>query len=36
MDLQDMGYGGMDLIDRVQDRDRWLAVVNVVINLQVP
>jgi len=28
--------GGMDWIDVAQDTDRWQAVVNVVINLQIP
>jgi len=36
MDLQGMGYGGVDLIDLAQDRDRWWECVNVVINLWVP
>ena len=27
--------GGMDWIDRAQDRDRWRAVVNAVMNLGV-
>jgi hypothetical protein len=27
---------GMDWIDLVQDRDRWQALVNAVMNLQVP
>jgi hypothetical protein len=28
--------GGMDWIDVAQDRDRWWALVNAVMNLQVP
>jgi hypothetical protein len=28
--------GGMDWIDLVWDRERWQALVNAVINLQVP
>ena len=27
--------GGMDWINLAQDRDRWVALVNVVMNLQV-
>jgi hypothetical protein len=27
---------GMDWIDMAQDRDRWQALVNAVMNLQVP
>ena len=36
MDLQEMRCGCMDWIEVAQDRDRWQALVNVVMNLQVP
>ena len=36
MDLQEVGCGGVDWIEQAQYRDRWRALVNVVINLQVP
>jgi hypothetical protein len=36
MDFQEMGWGGMGWIDRAQDRDRWRAVVNAVMNLRAP
>jgi hypothetical protein len=36
MDLQEIGWGGMDWIDMAQDRDRWRVLVNSVLNLQVP
>jgi hypothetical protein len=36
MDLREIGWDGRDWIDLSQDRDRWRALVNTVMNLQVP
>ena len=35
MDLQEVGCEGMDWIDVAQDRERWWAFLNVVLNLWV-
>jgi hypothetical protein len=36
MDLREVGWDGGDWIDLGQDRDRWKAYVNTVMNLRVP
>jgi hypothetical protein len=33
MELRQTGWGGVDRIRLAQDRDRWRAVVNAVMNL---
>jgi hypothetical protein len=36
MDLREIGFGDVDWMHWAQDRDRWRAVVNTVMNLRVP
>jgi hypothetical protein len=36
MDLREIGWGGMDWIDLAQDREKWRALVNTIMNLRVP
>jgi hypothetical protein len=36
VDLRDIGWGGMDWIDLAEDRDRWRAIVNTVVNVRFP
>jgi hypothetical protein len=36
MDFREIGFGDMDWIDLAEDRDRWWALVNTVMNLRVP
>jgi hypothetical protein len=36
MYLREVGWDGRDWIDLAEDRDRWRAYVNAVLNLRVP
>jgi hypothetical protein len=36
MDFREIGFGDVDWIHWAQDRDRWRALVNTVMNLRVP
>jgi hypothetical protein len=35
IDLREIGWDGMDWIDRAQNRDQWRAPVNTVMNLRI-
>ena len=36
MDLEEIGINMSNCVDSAQERDYWRAIVNVVLNLQVP
>jgi hypothetical protein len=36
MELRDIRWGGMYWFDLPQDRDRWRALLNMVMNIRVP
>jgi hypothetical protein len=36
LDIGEIVWGGMDWIDLAQDRDRWWALMNTLMNLQFP
>jgi hypothetical protein len=36
MDVLEIGWGGVDWIGLAEDRDKWRALANAVMNLRVP
>jgi hypothetical protein len=35
MDLRETGWGGTDWIDVAKDRDQWMVLVNIIMNIRV-
>ena len=36
MDFKEISFEGVDWVDLAQDRDKWRAVADTVVNLSVP
>jgi hypothetical protein len=36
MDVEEIAWGGVYWVGMAQDRDRWRALVNVIMNIKVP
>jgi hypothetical protein len=36
IDLREIGWAGVDWIYLAQDRDKWRALVNAIMNIRVP
>jgi hypothetical protein len=36
MDFTEVRLGGIDSFDLAEDRDQWRALVNMIVNLQIP
>jgi hypothetical protein len=36
IDHREIGWDGMDWIDLAEDRDKWRALMNTIVNLRVP
>jgi len=36
IDLEKVGFGGMDWIELAQDKDRWRSLVKTIMSLRVP
>jgi len=36
LDFEEIGWEGVDWVHLAQDKDQWLTLVNMLMNLQVP